>query len=46
MTWRRARMVLLFAQGIPMAKIAEVTSTSADRVRDVIHIDLPGGAVN
>src|SRR3954464_15670567 len=36
-TWRRAQMVLLSAQGMPMAKIAEVTFTSADRVRDVIH---------
>ncbi len=30
-------MVLLSAQGMPVAKIAEVTFTSADRVRDVIH---------
>ncbi|MCX4850252.1 helix-turn-helix domain-containing protein [Streptomyces sp. NBC_00893] len=37
MTWRRAQMVLLSAQGMPTAKIAEVTFTSADRVRDVIH---------
>ncbi|WTP28497.1 helix-turn-helix domain-containing protein [Streptomyces sp. NBC_00203] len=37
MTWRRAQMVLLSAQGMPVAKIAEVTFTSADRVRDVIH---------
>lgn len=36
-TWRRAQMVLLFAQRMPVAKIAEVTFTSADRVRDVIH---------
>lgn len=36
-TWRRAQMVLLSAQGIPLAKIAEVTFTSADRVRNVIH---------
>ncbi|GAB2487316.1 hypothetical protein GCM10027187_63460 [Streptosporangium sandarakinum] len=36
-TWRRVQMVLLSAQGMPMAKIAEVTFTSADRVRDVIH---------
>jgi transposase len=36
-TWRRAQMVLLSAQGIPVAKIAEVTFTSPDRVRDVIH---------
>ncbi|WRY80007.1 hypothetical protein OG927_33865 (plasmid) [Streptomyces clavifer] len=36
-TWRRAQMVLLSAQGIPLAKIAEVSFTSDDRVRDVIH---------
>lgn len=30
-------MVLLSAQSMPVAKIAEVTFTSADRVRDVIH---------
>ncbi|MGW6491922.1 IS630 family transposase [Streptomyces sp. NPDC055056] len=36
-TWRRAQMVLLSAQGMPVARIAEVTFTSADRVRDVIH---------
>jgi transposase len=30
-------MVLLSAQGMPVAKIAEVSFTSADRVRDVIH---------
>lgn len=36
-TWRRAQTVLLSAQGMPVAKIAEVTITSADRVRDVIH---------
>ncbi len=30
-------MVLLSAQGMPAAKIAEVTFTSDDRVRDVIH---------
>lgn len=36
-TWRRAQMVLLSARGMPVAKIAEVTFTSADRVRDVIH---------
>ena len=30
-------MVLLSAQGLPVAKIAEVTFTSADRARDVIH---------
>ncbi|MFG2865374.1 IS630 family transposase [Streptomyces sioyaensis] len=36
-TWRRAQMVLLSAQGMAVAKIAEVTFSSADRVRDVIH---------
>ncbi|WP_435879806.1 IS630 family transposase [Streptomyces flaveolus] len=36
-TWRRAQMVLLSAQAMPVAKIAEVTFTSADRVRNVIH---------
>ncbi|UZG60281.1 IS630 family transposase [Rhodococcus opacus] len=36
-TWRRAQMILLSAQGMPVGKIAEVTFTSADRVRDVIH---------
>lgn len=30
-------MVLLSAQGMPVAKIAEVTFTSPDRVRDVVH---------
>src|SRR5262245_52985935 len=36
-TWRRAQMVLLSAQGMAVAKIADVTFTSPDRVRDVIH---------
>jgi transposase len=36
-TWRRAQMVLLSAQGMSVVKIAEVTFTSVDRVRDVIH---------
>ena len=36
-TWRRAQMVLLSAQKMRPAKIAEVTFTSEDRVRDVIH---------
>jgi hypothetical protein len=31
--WRRAQMVLLSAQRMPVAKIAEVTFTSADRVQ-------------
>jgi hypothetical protein len=36
-TWRRAQMVLLSAQGMAVPAIAEVTFTSPDRVRDVIH---------
>ena len=36
-TWRRAQMVLLSAQGMDVAEIARVTFSSADRVRDVIH---------
>src|SRR3954453_2264358 len=36
-TWRRAQMVLLSAQHMPVAKIAEVTFPSPDRVRDVLH---------
>lgn len=32
-TWRRTQTVLLSAQGMPVTKIAEVTFTSADRVR-------------
>lgn len=36
-TWRRAQMVLLSAQNMPVAKIAEVTFTSDDRVRNVLH---------
>ena len=36
-TWRRAQMVLLSAQGMDVAAIAEVAFTSADRVRDVLH---------
>ena len=36
-TWRRAQMVLLSAQGMDVAGIAKVTFTSPDRVRDVIH---------
>jgi len=36
-TWRRTQMVLLSAQGMEPTAIAEVTFTSADRVRDVIH---------
>jgi transposase len=36
-TWRRAQMILLSAQGMDVAAIAEVTFASPDRVRDVIH---------
>jgi transposase len=36
-TWRRARMVLLSAQGMDAAAIAKVAFTSEDRVRDVIR---------
>jgi transposase len=36
-TWRRAQMILLSAQGMEVNKIAEVAFTSPDRVRDVIH---------
>src|SRR3954453_3539580 len=36
-TWRRAQMVLLSAQGMDAGGIAEVTFTSPDRVRDVLH---------
>jgi transposase len=36
-TWRRAQMVLLSAQGMDVAAIAQVTFASPDRVRDVIH---------
>jgi hypothetical protein len=36
-TWRRAQMVLLPAQGMDVAAIANVAFTSEDRVRDVIR---------
>jgi len=36
-TWRRAQMVLLSAQGMDVAQIAKVAFTSADRVREVLH---------
>ncbi|MCZ2528220.1 helix-turn-helix domain containing protein [Streptomyces sp. HB2AG] len=36
-TRRRAQMVLLSAQGMPVAETAEVGFTSADRARDVLH---------
>lgn len=36
-TQRRAQMVLLSAQRMPVPKIAEVSFSSAERVRDVTH---------
>ena len=36
-TWRRAQMVLLSAQGMDVAAIAKVAFTSEDRIRDVIN---------
>ena len=36
-TWRRAQMVLLSAQGMDVSQIAQVTFASPDRVRDVLH---------
>jgi hypothetical protein len=36
-TWRRAQIVLLSAQGMDATQIARVTFTSDDRVRDVLH---------
>jgi len=36
-TWRRAQMVLLSAQGMNVPAIAKVAVTSEDRVRDVIR---------
>jgi transposase len=36
-TWRRAQMVLLSAQGMDVSAIAKVAVTSEDRVRDVIR---------
>jgi transposase len=36
-TWRRAQVVLLSAQGMDVAGIAKVAFTSEDRVRDVIR---------
>jgi hypothetical protein len=36
-TWRRAQMVLLRAQGMDVPAIASVAFTSEDRVRDVIR---------
>jgi transposase len=36
-TWRRAQMVLWSAQGMDVALIADLSFTSLDRVRDVLH---------
>ncbi len=36
-TWQRAQMVLLSAQGMDVTGIAKVAFTSPDRDRDVIH---------
>ena len=36
-TWRRAQMVLLSAQGMDVGQIAKVAFTSEDRVRAVVH---------
>src|ERR1700726_4875777 len=36
-TWRRAQMVLLSAQGMDVTTVATVAFTSEDRVRDVIR---------
>ena len=36
-TWRRAQIVLLAAQRMPPARIAQVVFSDADTVRDVIH---------
>ena len=36
-TWRRAQMVLLSAQGMDVAQISKVAFTSPDRVREVLH---------
>jgi len=43
-TWRRAQMVLLSAQGMDVPTIAKVTFASADRVRDVLHNFNPTGS--
>ena len=42
-TWRRAQMVLLSAQGMDVPVIAKVTFASPDRVRDVIRNFNPDG---
>ena len=36
-TWRRAQIMLLSAQGMDVPQIAQVTFSSDDRVRDVLH---------
>ena len=36
-TWRRAQMVLLSAQGMDVPAIARIAFTSEDRVRDVVR---------
>ncbi len=36
-TWRRAQMLLLSAQSMDVAQIANVVFTSPDRVREVLH---------
>ncbi|HLI45399.1 MAG TPA: helix-turn-helix domain-containing protein [Acidimicrobiales bacterium] len=36
-TWRRAQMVLLSAQGMDVAQIVKAAFTSPDRVRAVLH---------
>jgi hypothetical protein len=43
-TWRRAQMVLLSAQHMPVAKIAEVTFTSPDRVGTCCTTSTPTGS--
>ena len=43
-TWRRAQMVLLSAQGMDAAGIAKVVFTSEDRVRDVSGTSTPMGS--
>ena len=41
-TWRRAQMVLLSAQGMDAPAIAKVAFTSEDRVRDVVRVNADG----
>ena len=45
MTWRRAQIVLLSAQGMDVAGIAKVAFTSENRVRDVICKFKPPGSI-